>query len=258
MPPGKVHMMLRLLFPLSVALAIVPLQAQTKSPSTSKARLSNEASDMLNATGEARAGIQARDKQDAIFHIDHALALATVLVASNRQFISLYDEWENYSVIGPLMRNRNVQDASAAYTSVALNAQADKTQLEAAQQAVNKGQFQKADAALAAIQDGVVVTTVAGDLPLLRARENMVLARRASDREHYNEAHAALQASTNALSEYANGQGPHSADALALRSEIDTYNQNIEQTHADASTKIEEWWDRMTDWVEMPNEAKRG
>ncbi len=125
MPPGKVNMMLRLLFPLSIALAIVPLRAQTTSsaPFSSKARLSNEAGDMLNATSEARAGIRARDKQDAIFHIDHALALATVLVASNRQFIALYDEWENYSVIGPLMRNRNVQEVSVKYTSVALDAQ---------------------------------------------------------------------------------------------------------------------------------------
>jgi len=284
-------MTLRLVFPLSIALAWVPLQAQ-KTPSTletdtkaihttnTKARLSNEATDLLNATNEARSAIQTRDKKDAIFHIDHALAQAMLLNASNRQYIPLYDEWESYSVIGPLMNQRSrehnannsaananastlrgneiVEEASREYTSAALDVQAAKGHLEAAQQAVNRGEFQRADAALAAVQDGVVVTSVTADLPLLRARENMVLARDAADRDHYHEAHAALQAASDALNQYSKEQNSHTADARALRSEIDTYNQTIEQNHADASAKIEGWWDRMVDWVAIPNQAKRG
>jgi hypothetical protein len=285
--------MLRLLFPLSVALALIPLQAQTQSKkgtttTNTKARLSNEASDLLNATNEARTAIQARNKEDAIFHIDHALAQAMLLNASNLRYIPLYDEWESYSVIGPLMNQRNrahpqtatpgtnadnstansnartkrsneiVEEASREYTSVALDVQGAKDHLQAAQQAVNKGAFREADAALAAVQDGVVVASVAADLPLLKARENMVLARDAADRDHYHEAHAALQAASEALNQYSNEQNPHGADARALREEIDTYNQTIEQNHADASTKIEEWWDRMADWVAIPNQPRRG
>jgi hypothetical protein len=192
------------------------------------------------------------------------LAQAMLLNAASRQFVPLYDEWENYSVIGPLMNQRDhahneiVEEASREYTSLALDVQVAKNQLQSAQQAVNQGAFQKADAALAAVQDGVMVTSVAADLPLLRARENMVLARNAADRDHFPEAHAALQAVSEALNQYSNEQNLHAADARVLREEIDTYNQSIEQNPVDASTKIEGWWDRMVDWVAIPNQAKRG
>jgi hypothetical protein len=158
-------------------------------------------------------------------------------------------------------RNRNqiaTAPTSGEYTSVALDVQAAKDHLEAAQKAVNQGEFGKADAALAAVQDGVVVTSVAADLPLLKARENTVLAREAADRGHYNEAEAALRAASAALDQYANGQNSHAADARTLQSEIDSYNQTIQTKHDDASTKIEDWWDRMTDWVAMPNVPGRG
>jgi hypothetical protein len=211
-----------------------------------------------------------------------------LLNASNRQYIPLYDEWEDYSVIGPLMDERNrlhnqtatpganadnstansnattkrsneiVEETSQEYTSVALDVQGAKDHLQAAQQAVNKGAFREADAALAAVQDGVVVTSIAADLPLLRARENMVLARDAADRDRYGEAHAALVAASDALNKYSNEQNPHAADARALGEEIDTYNKTIEQNHTDAPTKIEEWWDRMADWVAIPNQVRRG
>jgi hypothetical protein len=267
--------MLRIVIPLGIALAWVPLQAQTQgkngTPTTNtKARLSNEASDLLNATNQARVAVQARNRQDAIFHIDHALAQAMLLNASDRQYIPLYDEWESYSVIGPpnnsrinpnatpVRRNEIVEEASREYTSAALDVRAAKDHLQAAQQAVNKGAFREADAALAAVQDGVAVSSVAADLPLLRARENMVLARNAADRDQYHQAHAALLAACEALGQYSNEQNPHAAEARALREEIDTYNQTIEQNHADATMKIEDWWDRLADWVAIPNQPKRG
>ena len=103
-----------------------------------------------------------------------------------------------------------------------------------------------------------MATIVSADLPLLRARENMVLARQAANREQYGEAHAALRAASDALSQYANVQPSHAADARTLQSEIDAYNQNIQQNYTDAATKIDDWWDRMTDWVAMPSQAKRG
>jgi hypothetical protein len=192
----------------------------------------------------------------------------------------LYQELERYSVIGPIMSERNrqqntpnpsnsahgpanatartgtaVRKVTGEYTSVALDIRAAKDHLNAAKEALNNGDFEKADAALTAVQNGLVVETVAGDLPLLRARENLILARESANRANYTETHTALRAASDALMNYAQNNPQHASDVRMLRSEIDQYNQSIQQNHSDAVSKIDSWWDQTTGWVRPPSES---
>jgi hypothetical protein len=75
-----------------------------------------------------------------------------------------------------------------------------------------------------------------------------VLGRTAANRADYREAHTALQSASNSLATYAQENGTHANEAKQLRSDIDNYNASIQQNHADASAKIEGWWNQVTDW----------
>jgi hypothetical protein len=83
--------MIKIILPLSIAAVMIPLQAQnpTKDSTTGAAQNSNaehkakvhqshEVSDLLQATSQARAAVSTRDKEDAMFHIEHALENAAI------------------------------------------------------------------------------------------------------------------------------------------------------------------------------------
>ena len=238
-----------------------------------KTRRSKEVGDLLDATNQARVAVQANNLEDAQFHIDHAMENANMILngSPHQRYAQLYDELDRYSVLGPIMTQRNnnttrnstssdashvsttphttVRNVEGEYTSVALDVQAARDHLNMASQALQQGNFQKADQALQAVQDSVVVTTVAADLPLLRARENLALARESAEDGHFGETRAALQAASRALAEYAGTSGPHANDARATQSQIVNFSQSLQQDHTDAVSKIDQWWDQTTDWM---------
>jgi flagellin-specific chaperone FliS len=240
-----------------------------------KTRRSKNVGDLLDATNEARVAVEADNMKDAQFHINHAIENANMILNSSphQRYAQLYDELDRYSVLGPIMTQRNsnngqnsksqasdasrvaakthptVREVEGQYTSVALDVQAAKDHLNMASQALQNGNFQKADEALQAVQDSVVVTTVAADLPLLRARENLALARESALQGHFGETQAALNAASRALVDYADNSGPHANDARSMRSQIVNFNQSLQQNHTDAVSKIDQWWDQTTDWM---------
>ncbi len=136
-----------------------------------------------------------------------------------------------------------VRQVAGQFTSVALDVQGADEHLLAAKQALQAGNFQKADEALRAVQDGVVATSVEADFPLLRARENLMLARESAEDANFGEAHAALEGASRALASYATSSSTHANDARMLKSQIDRYDQSIRQNHNGAVQKIEGWWD---------------
>ena len=153
-----------------------------------------------------------------------------------------------------------VRKVVGEYTSVWLNAKAAKAQLQSANDALKNGDMQAADRALEGVQRSVVLEFVAADMPLLKARENLMLARRSANSGNYAQAHSALQAASNALSTYEKAGSAHATDAQKLRSEIDSYNKSIEQNHSDSASKIEAWWNQTTDWMtaQGSSEAQSG
>ncbi len=286
--------MTKMLFMLAVVTLVISAEAQTKPSSQSKqntgkpqsaqALRSEEVGDLLNATNEARIAVESRNNQDALFHVNHALQSAARLESDtkNGQIVPLYQELDRYTVLAPIMTEKNrashtttgsqsanttakttqtpntaIKQVTGEFTSVGLDIQAAKEHLDAAKLAIQQKDFTKADEALAAVQNGVAVTSVASDLPLVRARENLVLAREATNRENFKEAHAALTAATQALGNYASNQGIHSADARMVKSQIDNFNQSNDQNHAAADSKIDSWWGRVVDWTATSTEQSR-
>lgn len=185
----------------------------------SKARASKDAIEVLHCTDQARQAIANNNKQQALQEVNQALTADNKLneVRPNHGFVSMYSELDQYSVLAPIMANRsnymdpahgnqsnNERSGSADrstsgqniavkrvfgdFTIVTFDANMARTHLEAAQQALNSGNLQKADQALAALQDSLSVESFGADMPLLRAREDLMLARDSAKDGHYREA----------------------------------------------------------------------
>jgi hypothetical protein len=74
-----------------------------------------------------------------------------------------------------------------------------------------------------------------------------MLARSAANQGDYTEAQTALRAASRALGTYGQSGGTHAQQVKQLRTEIDNYSQSIQQSHTDASSKIESWWNQLAE-----------
>lgn len=239
---------------------------------SARARASDQVNRMLNETQRARRALRNGNTQLAKTEVSRALATVNDLSSSHagkNDIVPLYSEIGEYTFIGPRQRSaaskQSARSGSADrmtapqnhvavrqvvgdYTAVGLDLRLAQTHLQAAQQALNSGKTRQAEEALRGVDDSVSVSTVAMDMPLLRARENLMLARAAVNQNHYHEAHSALNAACRALATYGQNGGSHSSEAQQLRSQIANYNQSLEQQHSGASAKIESWWNQISDW----------
>lgn len=240
-----------------------------------KATLSNDVSVVLNCTHLARKSLANNNRQQAARDIDQALRAANQL-GTNRM-VPLYTELDEYSVLGPIEASRStaqststrnnsstppntnrpealaVNGVSGEFTAVDLDSALARTHLEAAQQALAKDDFRLADQALKGVQDSVILVSVGSDLPLVRARDNLVLARMDARHGQYEKAHLDLRAACRALTAYESEGGLHANDAKTLCSNIQSYNQSILNSHANAPARIESWWNQTADWMTPVN-----
>ena len=277
--------MAKYLLPFGLAVTMTLLQANTSNSSSrwnaehpmqnARAEASDNVNRLLTDTQQARRAIRENNTQLAEADVNKALQTANQLTSThtgNGNLIPLYSEIGEYTMMGtPRRTNASQANANANgsthvavrrvvgnYTSVALDVNLAKTHLEAAQQALNSGNMQAAQQALRGVEDSVMETEVATDMPLLRARENLMLARWAVNKGEYGEAHAALRSASQALATYDESGGSHASDAQQLRSQIASYNQSIRQNHADASAKIESWWNQVSGWETPATQTGRG
>jgi len=223
---------------------------------------------MLQEADAARQALASNNTQQAKQDLNSALDAADHLKnnAGQNGIVPLYTELGQYTLIGPRQNKQAnsstnnqttanqtvaVRKVTGDFTAVTVNLNTAHTHLEAAKQALDKGDTKAARDALMAVQDSVAEEEIAADMPLMRARENLMLSRDAVNKGDYHEAHAALQAASNALANYSQDPlhaGTYANDAKQLRSDIDSYNASIQQNHSDASSKIESWWNQVTDW----------
>jgi len=229
-----------------------------------KARRSNDVSLLLHDTRQARTALADNNRQQAAQDIAQALQADNQL--GSQRMVPLFTELDQYSVIGPIEASRSaainapntnpnppealaVKQVQGQFTSIDLDSSLAKTHLEAAQQALAQGNTQVARQALRGVEDSVVLVSVGSDLPLLRARDNLVLARMDAMHGQYEKAHLDLRAACRALTAYGNQGGAYASQAQALCSQIQSYNRTIQNNHANAASNIEGWWNQTTDWV---------
>jgi hypothetical protein len=252
---------------------------------------SRMAARLLDETNRARTAIANNNKQSAMTAVDKALNYAKQLQnnasgSANANWIPLYTEWDEAAVIAPVeaqqkksghlqkpMNNQGqngqsadrqastteeraaVRDVEAGFTAVGLDTKMAADHLSAAKTALQNSNMQAADNSLAAVQDGVSMVSVDSDMPLVKVRENLALASDEAQRGRYKEASAALTAAANGLNEYGRTGAAKNAQAKQLSSQISSYVSTMANDHANADSKIRDWWNEVSSWTPTANTA---
>ncbi len=172
--------------------------------------------------------------------------------------VPIFEELNRAAVLAPVEAARAKHTAGAAVTDVDLvhtRAELDidvaRGHLDAAREALKRKDLDAADAALAAIQRSVRLMTVTIDLPLERARSNLMLARNRVDEGRLEDARAALRVTLDALAEYQRQSGKgREAEVSALRQEIAALEQVLQDDARGAREKLDAWWDVVSSWEE--------
>ncbi|HXH14291.1 MAG TPA: YfdX family protein [Alphaproteobacteria bacterium] len=146
-----------------------------------------------------------------------------------------------------------VAGVEAHSTRIMLDVSAAEGHLQAAKRALNEDRYKAADGALAALQRGVTFAFVEVDLPLLRARENLMLAKTQMKAGEVQDAWATLEAAAQALETYAQqADKARASQVQSLQQEIENYAQQLPQQgqptkrkSQQAAEQIDEWWDRI-------------
>ncbi len=238
---------------------------------------SEKASGIVDAANQARDAIAQGNRRAAVAQVTRALGLQESLDRAGQkgQVVPVYSELVRMSISDPstvvgkgqikhLATPREKTDiyagknqlstvdqmssvahpatqqlVGAAFTRVALDTSAAETHLNAAREALDREDTKAADRELSAVQNALISETVAADVPLLRARENLAQAVRQAQHGDDNTAALSIHAAAEALESYS---GPKADDAHALAREMRPSGQDREHP---AVSRIESWWDRV-------------
>lgn len=233
-----------------------------------RAKLSDLGTDVLVKTEQAKQAVAKKDQLMARQFVREALLDVKALEVERPRakppfIVTLYTERISFTVSEPVKPGQRIGSASRAVsadqseevraaegeaTRVSLNVTAAKADLQSAQNALRSNNFAAAGPALDKAGKEVTEQTVAQDMPLLKARQNLALALKDVQEKQYDKAVDPLRATSAALAEYAQSKSPHAADAGALRGQVDSLAGSIAQNHAGAGDKIGKWWDQVSDW----------
>jgi hypothetical protein len=242
--------------------AAVQIQAQSNTFKSAGSRedISTLAGKMLDYTNRARTAIQEKDQKLALQDVNKAESYLQQVQAraDGSTMIPVYQEFVSVAILAPVRaeqsaRHSVVHQVAGDYTSVVVNTTVAKNNLAAAEKALQNYDLKTADAALSDVQEGVQIEASEADMPLVKARENLILARSNAREKKYGEAQAALQAASKALGRYAQENGPHASAAKDLKQQIDNTDKNLQQNHAGILPEMNRWWNTTADWTPYKN-----
>jgi hypothetical protein len=218
---------------------------------------SQDANTMIREVNAARAAIRAgnlsqaqTDLRDAKAAHDRVAALSTSQHRS--MIVPVYGELVQDSVLDKTAGTRHagytVNGSGAQFTSVAVDLKKSGSRIDAAQTALKDNNKQAASDTLAAIGSDFVVSSVDTDLPLLSARENLVIAKNALAAHHDKQAQDAVVAASNALARYAKTVGRHAGDAKSLSDQLAQTASNLGADRTHSENALTAWWSRVESW----------
>jgi cellobiose-specific phosphotransferase system component IIA len=263
----------------------VKVMTKAKLSNKEKRALSQAAGRLLKHVHQARLSIKRKDDAQAVANIEKALQLAQIIenaaphyevtasikagnitYQDNEQvkqlLIPIYAELDEVtSCLAPVRKAK--KEAAAAqsetpspvgemdlqYTSVVLDVGEAKYTLENALSALQKNDPDRADKALASIQEDVIFEYDELDLPLTKARWHLMEAvRHATDKE-YKEAKQSLEKSATALESYTGRMGEDaSKKARALAEDIKGWAGKMEEKKEGAAETITAFWQKVVNW----------
>jgi hypothetical protein len=219
-------------------------------------KLASLASSMLQNVAEARKAIARRDAPAAAGNVDLALNLASQIrsdapAGADPLVVTIRTESETESITVPARRGKPRKDSTVSqvagrYSREAIDVGAAVERLNAAKMAVASGSLKSADEHLEAVQKSVFHETLTGDMPLMRVRENLALARARVQEGQFRHAAPPLNAAVRALANYT---GPHAVEAARMRVEIESYARDIDDDHASALDRIDAWSAAVARWL---------
>jgi len=218
---------------------------------------SQEANTMVREVNAARAAIRAgnlsqaqMDLRDAKAAHDRVAALSTSRHRS--MIVPVYGELVQNSVLNKMANTKHagytVKGNNEEFTYVAVDLKRSGHRIDAAQAALKDNNKQAASDTLGAIGSDFVVSNVETDVPLLTARENLIIAKNALAMHHDKQAQDALVAASNALARYAKSIGRHAGDAKGLSNQLAKNAPDLSVDRARSENAITAWWSRVESW----------
>ncbi len=221
---------------------------------------------ILEHAAQAREAVSRRDQAAALQHIRDASTLASnikeqspgsapVLVpvaaetSTTKTWSPVKGKKDGEMSARRLKHNTSVREVEQTTTTSLLDVSSAAERLSAAASAIESGDWSTADSSLAAIPQSVIRSQSDGHMPLLKARENLQLARARVLEEKYKDAEAPLRAAADALAAYARiSRGPQAEQAQAMRTAIEALAKEIGSRHDGALERIDSWLDPVTQW----------
>jgi hypothetical protein len=237
---------------------------------------------LLKHAADARLAIVQGDNKKALAEIEKGQKLVKVIDAAlptytvkakitagdqvyedeqteRQRIVPIFNELDKYSMVAPLQQVRKeaekqkgvagepvVSDAGIETMRVSLDVSLAKAGLDLAHKKMEAGKPIEADDALAMVQGSVFLTTVAVDMPLETARENLMDAKSSVEQGDFVEARASLDAAANDLKTYEKSVPDNMADAAnSIRTDVEKLTGAIEKDHEGAINEINGLWDRV-------------
>lgn len=183
--------------------------------------------------------------------------------------VPVYTELERWTLLGPIAKAKSqgtseskeqsgvqqvdnpvVQSVQLSSASVELDAAFARRALQKAKEELQSDSPENADQALGSIQRGVYLSYAAANMPLVKAHENLVLARAYATQGQTQEAQATLQAAKNALEVYQRDAGPsRSKDVESVKREIDQLTNSVQKSGGQVAQRLESVEERVTSWI---------
>lgn len=225
------------------------------------------AAGVLEQTDLARQAIAMNDTPAAIDHIHQAQTLALdirkqVPADSNSMLIPVYTETERTITYRPVKKSKNdeltakrlkkdtnIRDVDATTTSNKLDVAQAELHLRDADAAASQADWTRAQAALQAVSNSVVRTQVNANMPLLRARENLMLAKSRVLEDKSGAAAMPLRSAAQALADYeAVAPATRAAKAASMRQELEAYAGKVGRDRENAAQQIDYWLGPIDQW----------
>lgn len=248
---------------------------------TEKRALSQAAVRILKHVHQARVDLRYSNASAAQKHVEKALTLVRIVENAvpstqvtatiqsgdftyrdedsvKQYLVPIYSELdETTSLLLPIKRAKKEAAASSSepvmddldlqYTSVSLDIREAKYYLERSEKELKTNNATDADQSLAAVQESVILEYEEADLPLVKARWNLLEAARMAANNRLNEAGQYLQKASDALESYATKAGQEmSKTSKSLSEEIKTLRQKLEEKGSAAAETINSLWDKLT------------
>jgi hypothetical protein len=224
------------------------------------------AAGVLQQTNLARQAISAHEKSAALDHVRQGLTLTTqIQQASGPErplLVAVSKEIDTTTTYRPvkhrksdemnadrLKKNTSVREVEGTVTTSKLDVTSAADHLQTAQSALERDDWTAADSALAAIPGTMVQSSGNTYMPLMKAKENLQLARARVLDGKPKDAAAPLRAAAEALADWERqAPGPHTQEAESMRQSMLAYANNIHKDHADAVERITSWLTPVEQW----------